>query len=282
MLINYDRDFQTQKKLSLGKLSITIYSLEPYLLCNQCIRISVHDKKLHNHLGWTHQQTRTHSVSLSLSPPPGKTKRRFWAKFRPFSAHFPPIFRLWYPICHFSDHMFMEFAYFYLFPSIFRLKWYPHPCYKLKHGTHLLFFHPHVYGFCLFSAYIPLIFCLTFCPFLRRSFLAGQHLGHDGWDVRRAGRPPLLLARLRAEPHAGLRLSGKQQLHVPQRIQVSRQTHQTFKSACVVWVYCPEAPYSAIWPNDLSLSSESCQSQKTKKRGLKAKSWHWANFDVIF
>ena len=71
-----------------------------------------------------------------------------------------PIFRLWYPIHHFSTHMFMEFAYFHLFPAYFPPKMAPHPCYKLKHGTHLLFFHPHVYGFCLFSAYIPLIFRL--------------------------------------------------------------------------------------------------------------------------
>ena len=32
---------------------------------------------------------------------PGKTKRRFWAKFHLFSAHFPPIFRLWYRIRRF-------------------------------------------------------------------------------------------------------------------------------------------------------------------------------------
>ena len=46
------------------------------------------------------------------------------------------------------------------FPPIFHRKWYPHHCYKLKHLTHLLFFRQHVYGFCLFSAYIPLIFRL--------------------------------------------------------------------------------------------------------------------------
>ena len=44
--------------------------------------------------------------------------------------------------------------------SYFPPKMVPHPCYKLKHGTHLLFFRPHVYRFYLFSAYIPLIFCL--------------------------------------------------------------------------------------------------------------------------
>ena len=79
------------------------------------------------------------------------------------STNFPPIFRLWYPIRCFSDHMFTEFAYFPLFPSIsayFLPEMVPHPCYKLKHGTQLLFFRPHVYGFCLFSAYIPLIFRL--------------------------------------------------------------------------------------------------------------------------
>ena len=36
-----------------------------------------------------------------------------------------PIFRLWYPICRFSAHMFMEFAHFCLFLPIFCLKWYP-------------------------------------------------------------------------------------------------------------------------------------------------------------
>ena len=36
-------------------------------------------------------------------------------------TYFPPIFHLWYPIRHFSAHMFTEFAYFCLFPSIFHL-----------------------------------------------------------------------------------------------------------------------------------------------------------------
>ena len=40
--------------------------------------------------------------------------------------------------------------------AYFPPKMVPHPCYKLKHGTHLLFFRPHVYGFCR----IPLIFRL--------------------------------------------------------------------------------------------------------------------------
>ena len=45
---------------------------------------------------------------------PGKTKRRFWAKFRLFSTHFAPIFRLWYPI---RPHVYGLC----LFPPIFRL-----------------------------------------------------------------------------------------------------------------------------------------------------------------
>ena len=60
-------------------------------------------------------------------------------------AYFPLIFSV-FSICRFSAHMFKEFAYFCLFLP----KMVPHPCYKLKHGTHLPFFCPHVYGFCLF------------------------------------------------------------------------------------------------------------------------------------
>ena len=44
----------------------------------------------------------------------------------------------------------------------------PHPCYKLKHGTHLSFFHPHVCRLSYFLpmfAHFPPIFCLTFRPF---------------------------------------------------------------------------------------------------------------------
>ena len=51
-------------------------------------------------------------------------------------------------------------AHFRLFSAYFPAKMVPHPCYKLKHGTQLRFFRPHVYGFCLFSTYIPLIFRL--------------------------------------------------------------------------------------------------------------------------
>ena len=66
------------------------------------------------------------------------------------SAIFPPTYLQNSPIS----------AYFHLFSAYFLPKMVPHPCYKLKHGTHLLSFRPHVYGFCLFSAYIPLIFRL--------------------------------------------------------------------------------------------------------------------------
>ena len=69
---------------------------------------------------------------------------------------------------------------FVYFPPIFCLKWYPHPCYKLKHGTHLLFSRPHVYGFCLFSTYIPLIFRLTFSPYPAGPVLPGvRAYAHD-------------------------------------------------------------------------------------------------------
>ena len=94
-----------------------------------------------------------------------KRDHRFWAKFRLFSAHFLPIFRLWYPISCFSAYMFAEFAYFHLFSAYFPPKMVPYPCYKLKHRTHLPFFHPYIYGFCWFSSYVPLIFRLTFRPF---------------------------------------------------------------------------------------------------------------------
>ena len=59
---------------------------------------------------------RLDAVDVEMQPEhPGKAKRRFWAKFRLFSNHFPPIFRLkWHPIlainssivpiCRFSAH----------------------------------------------------------------------------------------------------------------------------------------------------------------------------------
>ena len=46
------------------------------------------------------------------------------------------------------------------FSAYFPPEMVPHHCYKLKHGTHLPFFCPHVYRFRLFSGYVPLIFRL--------------------------------------------------------------------------------------------------------------------------
>ena len=53
---------------------------------------------------------------------PGKTKRRFWAKFHLFSAYFPPMV----PHPPFSAHMFTEFAYFRLFSPYFLPKMVAH------------------------------------------------------------------------------------------------------------------------------------------------------------
>ena len=72
-------------------------------------------------------------------------------KFCLFSTNFPPIFRLWYPICRFSAPMLMEFAYFHLF-SVYFL-----PKMVFSAYVPLIFF--------LFSAHHP-IFRLTFRPFL--------------------------------------------------------------------------------------------------------------------
>ena len=83
----------------------------------------------------------------------------------PISAYFrlfPPILRL------FSAYFHLFFAYF---PPVV-----PHPYYKLKHVTHLLFFRPHVYGcylLCLFSAHFPPIFRLKFCLFSAGPVLPG-------------------------------------------------------------------------------------------------------------
>ena len=120
-------------------------------------------------------------AKLNAGELPDKTERCFWVKFRLFSAHIPKIFRLWYPIHHFSAHMFTDLAYFRLFSSYFQPKMVLHPFYKLKHGTHLPFFHPHVYRFRLFSAYVPLIF--------RRSCLAGCR------DDRRASTIEVMCCR---------------------------------------------------------------------------------------
>ena len=59
------------------------------------------------------------------------------------------------------------------FPPIFCLKWYPINVINEAHGTHLLFFRPHVYGLCLFSTYIPQIFHLTFSPYSAGPVLPG-------------------------------------------------------------------------------------------------------------
>ena len=63
---------------------------------------------------------------------PGKTEWRFWVEFHLFSTHFLLFFCRWYPIRHFSAHMFMDSAYFLLFSAYFCwfspilcLKWYP-------------------------------------------------------------------------------------------------------------------------------------------------------------
>ena len=82
----------------------------------------------------------------------------------------------------FFTHKFMEFAYFCLFPSIFRLKWYPilviNSSMERMKSKHLLFFRPHVYGFFtifhLYSAHFPPIFRLTFSPYSASPVLLGS------------------------------------------------------------------------------------------------------------
>ena len=54
--------------------------------------------------------------------------------FRWNFAYFLPTFRRWYPIHHFSAHMFTDSAHFCSFSTYFLPKM-VHPCYKLKHGT---------------------------------------------------------------------------------------------------------------------------------------------------
>ena len=101
-----------------------------------------------------------HSRDRSL---PGKTKRRFWAKFRLFSAHFPPIFRLWYPIYpHVYDYAYFRLFFAYFPPVV------PHPYYKLKHMLPICRFSAHMFTD---FAYFPPIFRLKFrlfsaCPVL--------------------------------------------------------------------------------------------------------------------
>ena len=113
---------------------------------------------------------------------PARQNDDFGQNFHLFSTHFLPIFRLWYAIRCFSAHMFTDYAYFRLFSTYFHLFFtyfppvVPHPYYKLKHVTHLPFFCPHVYGFRLFSAYFPPIFCLKFCLFSAHPVLPGNRI----------------------------------------------------------------------------------------------------------
>ena len=90
--------------------------------------------------------------------------------FSLFSAYGTPsdVFK---PICLWNS---LISAYFHLFSVYFLPIMVPHPCYKLKHGTHLLFFCPHVYGFCLFSTHFPPISRLTFCPYSAGPVLPGS------------------------------------------------------------------------------------------------------------
>ena len=91
---------------------------------------------------------------------PGKTKRRFWVKFRLFSAHFPPIFRLWYPHPLFlSPHVYG----IRLFLSIFCLKWYP-----------IIVINSSMEPICCFSARMFMVFAHfppNLLPIFRRSCL---------------------------------------------------------------------------------------------------------------
>ena len=132
--------------------------------------------------------------AASYTGHPGKTDLRFWAELWLFSANFS---RWWYPSAIFPPSCLR-------IPPIFYLKWYPHPCYKLKHGTPSVVFLPT----CLWilpifrpcsahhSAYFPpnltLIFRWFFC-------LAGT-LGRTRWCHLRIPRgcnckPPAASAR---------------------------------------------------------------------------------------
>ena len=80
--------------------------------------------------------------------------------FHSFYTYFPPMVP---HLPFFRPHVYG----IHLFPPIsayFPPKMVPHPCYKLKHYNHLLFFHPHVPIFHLYFTHFPPIFCLTFCP----------------------------------------------------------------------------------------------------------------------
>ena len=106
-------------------------------------------------------------LPYQIQQQPVKTKRRFWAKFHLFSAHFPPmVSHIFLPTCIRNSPISAYFLpIFHIFSTYFPPKMVPHPCYKLKHGTHLPIFCPHVYGFCLCCAHFLPIFCLTFRPF---------------------------------------------------------------------------------------------------------------------
>ena len=104
----------------------------------------------------------------STSPDGSRYPARQNGDFGRNFSYFLLIFCLWYPICRSSAHMFMEFAYFCIFPSIyFRLfppKMVSHPCYKLKYGIHLLFFRPHVYLSTFFVMKVSKFFgCISRC-----------------------------------------------------------------------------------------------------------------------
>ena len=105
---------------------------------------------------------------------PGKTKRRFWAKFwLSFSAYFSPMVPHLLFFCPhvYGIHLFLPISAYFL-PKMVH-----HPCYKLKYGTQLPFFCPHVYRFRLFSTYVLLIFYLNFRPFSASPVLPGIVLG---------------------------------------------------------------------------------------------------------
>ena len=99
--------------------------------------------------------------------------RSFYPYFLPMVPHPPFLSPLYGTFKNFWKRIFACLrnlpisAYFHLFSAYFPPKMVPHPCCKLKHGTHLLFFCPHVYGFCLFSANFLPIFRLTFRPYCR-------------------------------------------------------------------------------------------------------------------
>ena len=105
-------------------------------------------------------------VAIRLSP--GKTKRRFWAKFHLFSAYGTPS-AIFPPICLWNLPI----------SAYFLPKMVPHPCYKLKHGPICCFSTHKIMDsafFCLFSAHFLPIFCLTFCPYSAGPVLPGSSL----------------------------------------------------------------------------------------------------------